>query len=126
MNVRIDSFEEYKKQYDASVDNPDRFWGDIAQTFTWQKPYTQVCEWDFEGPDIKWFVDGQMNITENCLDRHLEKRGNKLALIWEPNDPKERAVRLTYRELHDKVCQAANGLKELGFKRVTGSSCICR
>jgi acetyl-CoA synthetase len=111
MDLRIKSYDEYKEQYALSVQDPDAFWDKIAKTFTWRKPYDKVCEWNFDGPDVKWFLNGQVNITENALDRHLEKRGNKLALIWEPNDPKERAVRWTYRELHMKVCEFANALK---------------
>ena len=117
MDLKIKSFEEYQEKYQQSVDNPEAFWGEIAQSFSWRKPYDKVCEWDFEKPDIKWFVGGKLNITENALDRHLEKRGNKLALIWEPNDPKERPVRLTYRELYEKVCQFSNALKAQGIQK---------
>ena len=117
MDLRIKSFEEYTEKYALSVENPDQFWGEIAETFTWSKPYEKVCNWEFETPDIKWFVNGKLNITENCLDRHLAKRGNKLALIWEPNDPKERFVRYTYRELYEKVCEFANALKAQGIKK---------
>lgn len=111
MDLRIKSFEEYKTKYQESINDPDAFWDKIAQTFTWRKPYEKVCEWNFDEPAINWFVNGKVNITENALDRHLATRGNKLALIWEPNDPKERFVRLTYRELHEKVCEFANALK---------------
>ncbi|MDB4104745.1 acetate--CoA ligase [Salibacteraceae bacterium] len=117
MDLRIKSFEEYTEKYSLSVENTDQFWGEIAETFTWNKPYEKICNWDFETPDIKWFVNGKLNITENCLDRHLAKRGNKLALIWEPNDPKERFVRYTYRELYEKVCAFANALKAQGIKK---------
>ena len=117
MDLRIKSFEEYTEKYVLSVENPDQFWGEIAATFTWNKSYEKVCKYDFETPDIKWFVNGKLNITENCLDRHLVKRGNKLALIWEPNDPKERFVRYTYRELYEKVCEFANALKAQGIKK---------
>lgn len=117
MELKINSFEEYKSAYAKSVENPDVFWDEIAKTFVWKKPYTKVCEWDFTKPDVKWFLNGKLNITENALDRHLEKRGNKLALIWEPNDPKERFVRLTYRELYEQVCVFANALKNQGIKK---------
>ena len=117
MDLRIKSFEEYKEQYAKSVENPEAFWDEIGKTFQWSKPYTKVLDWDFEKPDIKWYLDGKMNITENALDRHLEKRGNKLALIWEPNDPKERFIRWTYRELYEKVCEFANGLKAQGIEK---------
>ena len=117
MELKINSFEEYKSAYAKSVENPDVFWDEIAKTFVWKKPYSKVCEWDFTKPDVKWFLNGKLNITENALDRHLEKRGNKLALIWEPNDPKERFVRLTYRELYEQVCVFANALKNQGIKK---------
>ena len=117
MDLRIKSYQEYQEKYQKSTEDPEGFWDDIAKQFVWQKPYDKVCEWEFETPDVKWFLNGQLNITENCLDRHLERRGNKLALIWEPNDPKEAFVRYTYRELHDKVCAFANGLKNKGIKK---------
>ena len=117
MDLRIKSYEEYQEKYKQSVENPDAFWDEVAQQFVWQKPYDKVCEWEFASPNIKWFLNGKMNITENCLDRHLQKRGNKLALIWEPNDPKERFVRYTYKELYEKVCEFANGLKNQGIKK---------
>lgn len=117
MDLRIKSLEEYKEKYAQSVENPENFWDEIAQTFHWRKPYSKVLDWDFNEPDVKWFQNGKLNITENALDRHLEKRGNKLALIWEPNDPKERFVRWTYKELHEKVCEFANGLKNQGISK---------
>lgn len=108
----IKSLEEYREQYALSVKDPEAFWAGIAQNFDWLAPWKKVVSHDFEIPDIKWFEGGKTNITLNCLDRHLVKRGNKLALIWEPNDPKERYLRLTYRELHERVCQFANVLKK--------------
>ncbi len=113
-NLRIRSFEEYTEKYNKSVENPEAFWGEIAEHFTWQKKWDQVLDWNFDEPKINWFKGGKLNITENVLDRHLEKRGNKLALIWEPNDPKQRFIRYTYKELHDLVCQFANVLKKKG------------
>ena len=117
MDLRIKSLEEYQEKYQKSIDDPDQFWHEIAQHFSWQKPYDKICEWEFTTPNVKWFLNGKLNITENCLDRHLEKRGNKLALIWEPNDPREHFVRYTYRELYEKVCQFANGLKKQGIQK---------
>jgi acetyl-CoA synthetase len=114
MDLRIKSFEEYQAQYKKSIEDPEGFWGEIARTFQWRKPFDKVCEWDFRTPDVKWFLGGKLNITENALDRHLATRGNKLALIWEPNDPKERMVRLTYRELYERVCEFGNALKAQG------------
>ena len=116
-DLRIRSFEEYTEKYKQSVENPEAFWGEIAENFTWRKKWDQVLDWNFDEPKINWFKGGKLNITENILDRHLEKRGNKLALIWEPNDPKQRFIRYTYRELHDLVCQFANVLKKKGVQK---------
>ncbi len=115
MELRINSWEAYQETYRKSVEQPENFWDEIAKTFSWRKPYDKVLEWNFDAPDVKWFLNGKVNITENCLDRHLKQRGNKLALIWEPNDPKEKFVRLTYRELYEKVCQFGNALKAQGI-----------
>ncbi len=117
MSFRINSFDEYQEQYQKSVDDPEGFWAGIASHYHWQKKWDTTLEWEFKTPSVKWFQGGVLNITENCLDRHLEKRGNKLALIWEPNDPKERYVRLTYRELHEEVCKYANVLKKHGARK---------
>ncbi|MEL0175169.1 MAG: acetyl-coenzyme A synthetase N-terminal domain-containing protein, partial [Cryomorphaceae bacterium] len=85
----LNSFAKYEEAYKASVDNPAAFWEGIAGEFTWQKPWDKTLEWEFNTPNVKWFQGGVLNITENCLDRHLEERGDDIALIWEPNDPKE-------------------------------------
>lgn len=114
MDFSVTSFEDYKKTYQKSVNDPEGFWGEIGDHYQWMKKWDKVLEYDFEKPDIKWYQGGKLNITENCLDRHLNTRGNKLALVWEPNDPKERFVRLTYRELHERVCMFANVLKRNG------------
>lgn len=116
-NLQIKSFEEYKEKYALSISNPEKFWGDVAAHFEWYKPWEKVLEWNFDEPKVEWFKGAQLNITVNALDRHLEKRGNKLALIWEPNDPKERFVRYTYRELYEKVCQFANALRAKGVEK---------
>lgn len=115
--LQIQSFEEYKEKYALSVSDPAAFWGEIAEEFQWIKKWDSVLEWNFDEPKIEWFKGAKLNITENALDRHLAKRGNKLALIWEPNDPKQRFVRYTYRELHDLVCQFANALKTKGVQK---------
>lgn len=115
--VRISSLEEYHEHYQKSVKDPEKFWGDIAATFLWRKPWEKVLEWDFKNPSVKWFQGGQLNITENCLDRHLETMGNKPAIIWEPNDPEEHHRVLTYKELHSKVVQFANVLKNNGVQK---------
>ncbi|MBP6643638.1 MAG: AMP-binding protein, partial [Flavobacteriales bacterium] len=114
---KISSKQEYDEAYALSVKDPEGFWAAQAENFTWKKKWDKTLEWDFEKGDSQWFVGGKLNITENCLDRHLAERGNKLAIIWEPNDPKERPIRLTYRELHDRVCRYANVLKLNGLKK---------
>ncbi len=113
--MRLDSFAAYEAAYAESVNNPEKFWGDIAKTFHWKQPFTKVCEWDFTTPDVKWFSDGVLNITENILDRHLAENGNRTAILWEPNDPADERQSFTYRELHGEVCRVANGLKAQGI-----------
>jgi acetyl-CoA synthetase len=117
MDLKIQSYEEYQSKYKQSVENPEEFWGDIAESFYWRKKWDKVLDYNFQEPNINWFVGGKLNITENALDRHLPERGNKLALIWEPNDPKERFIRWTYRELYEKVNQFANALKAQGIAK---------
>lgn len=116
-HYHIRSREHYEEAYSESVRNPEHFWAGIAENFEWSKPWNEVLSYDFNKPDIRWFEGAQTNITVNCIDRHLEKRGNKLALIWEPNDPKERFLRLTYRELYERVCEYANVLKKHGVEK---------
>jgi len=116
MDFQVKSFDDYKATYERSVEKPEEFWDGVANQYSWIEKWDQTVEWEFETPSVKWFLNGKLNITENCLDRHLERRGNKLALIWEPNDPKERFVRYTYRELHEKVCRFANVLKAKGIQ----------
>ncbi|WP_461064217.1 acetate--CoA ligase [Spirosoma horti] len=112
--MRIRTFDEYQTAYQKSVDDPESFWAEIAQEFQWRKPWTKTLQWNFTEPSIKWFIGGKLNITENCLDRHLATRGDQPAIIWEPNDPHEAGVTLTYRMLHDQVCRFANVLKRNG------------
>lgn len=114
---QIKSLEEYHLAYQKSIANPSDFWADVASHFVWKKKWDHVLEWNFEEPNIKWFINGKLNITENCLDRHLESRGDQVALIWEPNDPNEPHRSFTYRELHFKVMQFAHVLKNNGVKK---------
>ncbi|ARV10918.1 acetate--CoA ligase [Gilvibacter sp. SZ-19] len=114
----LKSLEEYFVNYRKSISKPEVFWGEIAEEhFLWRKPWTSVCEWDFDKPEIKWFQGAQLNITENCIDRHLLTRGEQTAIIFEPNDPQESAVHITYNQLHEKVCKLANVLKDQGVKK---------
>jgi acetyl-CoA synthetase len=114
---QIKSFGDYKKAWRKSIDEPEIFWGGVAEQFFWRKKWDKVLEWNFREPDIKWFDGGKLNITENCLDRHLDKLANTPALIWEPNDPKETGRVLTYKDLYNKVCQFALVLKNNGIKK---------
>ena len=114
---QIKSLEQYHEVYKKSVEQPEAFWDNIAQNFLWKKKWDKVLEWNFKEPKIQWFQGATLNITENCLDRHLEKNGDTPALIWEPNDPEEHHRVLTYKELHFKVMQFANVLKNNGVKK---------
>ncbi|RZK63861.1 MAG: acetate--CoA ligase, partial [Pedobacter sp.] len=115
--MQITSFKQYEEDYKKSIENPEQFWGEVAQNFQWRKPWFKVLSWNFNEPDIKWFEGAKLNITENCLDRHLEKNGDKPAIIWEPNNPEEESVILTYKMLHERVCRFANVLKRNGAKK---------
>nr|HQU77302.1 acetyl-coenzyme A synthetase N-terminal domain-containing protein [Chitinophagales bacterium] len=95
---QIDSAEAYQKAWQKSVEEPEQFWSDIAGEFVWKKRWDKVLDWNFREPKISWFAGGRLNITENCLDRHLEERGDQPAIIWEPNDPAEHHRILTYRQ----------------------------
>ena len=117
MNKNISTFAEYKKEYQKSIKNPKQFWEEEASNFTWQKKWDTVLDWDFSKPEIKWFQGGKLNITENCLDRHLEKRGEQIAIKWIANNPNEQSKCLSYKDLHYEVCKFANVLKNNGTKR---------
>lgn len=114
---QIRDLEEYQQIWQQSVTDPEGFWADIAEHFYWRRKWDKVLEWNFKDPDVKWFAGGKLNITENCLDRHLGTLGSQPAIIWEPNDPEERHRILTYRELYNKVCQFANVLRNNGVKK---------
>ena len=114
---KINSFQEYQDQYKKSVENPSLFWEEIAQTFKWKKKWNRVLDWDFNKPKVSWFEGGRLNITENCLDRHLKTSSEKTALIWEPNNPNESPKHISYKELHRDVCRFSNVLKSLGVKK---------
>jgi acetyl-CoA synthetase len=118
MHSRIRTLEQYHADYKQSVEDPDAFWAGVAEPFTWRRKWDTVRSGEFSpAGDSKWFDGARLNITENCLDRHLAQRGNKLALIFEPNDPKTRHLRLTYRELYQQVCQFANVLLNNGVEK---------
>jgi len=117
MITKINSLEEYRKEYLKSVESPEEFWSEIAKTFLWKKGWERVVDWNFNDLEIKWFEGGQLNITENCLDRHLENNGEKTAIVWEPNDPAESTIKYSYNELHQEVCRFSNVLKKNGAKK---------
>ena len=114
---KIESLEQYYQNYQESIDNPESFWEHKASSFQWMSKWTKVLNWEFDTPKVEWFVGGKLNITENCLDRHLETRPNQVAILWEPNDPKEKVIKITYKELHNKVSVFANVLKNHGAKK---------
>ncbi|TND09027.1 MAG: acetyl-CoA synthetase [Bacteroidetes bacterium] len=114
---RITSLEQYHAEYRKSIEQPEIFWAEQAAEFTWRKKWNKVLEWNFTGPDVKWFIGGKLNITENCLDRHLAERGDQTAMIWEPNSPDEAGRKISYKELHAEVCRFANVLKKHGAKK---------
>jgi acetyl-CoA synthetase len=114
---QLQTMEQYQEAYAQSVQNPEAFWAEIAENFTWQKKWDKVLDWNFEEPKVEWFKGAQLNITENCLDRHLQSRGNEPAIVWESNNPEEHHRVLTYNELHFKVQQFANVLLNNGVQK---------
>ncbi len=114
---QITSLEQYHKDYKKSVDEPENFWASVAENFQWRKKWDKVLEWNFKEPKVEWFKGGKLNITENCIDRHLKTMGDKPAIIWEPNNPDERVRTVTYNRLHKRVCQVAQMLKNNGVKK---------
>lgn len=117
MSLQITTFEEYQEVYKRSVEDPKAFWGEIAENFFWKRKWTNVLNWNFTEPNVKWFEGGKLNITENCLDRHIYKYGDKPAIIWEPNDPNESHRVLSYKQLLAKVETFANVLKNNNVKK---------
>ncbi len=120
MTNKITSLAEYLQKYKESVADPEGFWAEIAESHYWHKKWDRVLDWTFEGPKapvVEWFVNGKLNITENIFERNMFMRKDQVAIIWEPNDPKEKEVKLTYGELFEKVKQFANGLLKIGVKK---------
>ncbi|MGB1433391.1 MAG: acetate--CoA ligase [Flavobacteriaceae bacterium] len=113
----IKSLSEFKQAKVQAEENPVGFWSEVAREFHWKSPWKQTLDYDFSIPEVKWFIGGKLNITENCLDRHLATQPNKTAILFEPNDPTGEVQRLTYKELHSRVCQTANMLKANGAKK---------
>ena len=117
-SYHIKNLEEYYKVYRKSIREPELFWEEIAEEhFNWHKKWDKVLSWDFKKPEVKWFDGAKLNITENCIDRHLRTRGNKTAIIFEPNNPDEEALHITYKQLHERVNRLANVLTNKGIKK---------
>lgn len=114
---QIKSLEEYRSAYKRSIESPEEFWGEVAENFVWSKKWDKVLSWNFKEPAVKWFEGAKLNITENCIDRHLATSGEQPAIIWEPNNPEERTRIVTYNRLHKRVCQVAQMLTNLGVKK---------
>lgn len=114
---KITTFKDYEERYAESIKDPEAFWDEVANDFLWRKKWDKVLEWDFYKPEVKWFIGGKLNITENCIDRHLPARAHQTAIIWEPNDPADEAIKITYQQLYDEVCRVANMLKANGIKK---------
>ena len=114
---RIKSLSDYFKKYELSEKDPDSFWSEIAESFTWKKKWDKVLDWDFEKVNINWFQNAKLNITENIFERNLKERGDKTAIIWEPNDPSEAPIHITYKELYEETCRFSNALRAKGIKK---------
>ena len=114
---QINSLEQYHADYKKAAEEPEAFWGNVAENFYWRKKWNKVLDWNFTEPKIEWFAGAKLNITENCIDRHLPAMADKPAIIWEPNNPDERPRTVTYARLHKRVCQVAQMLKNNGVKK---------
>src|SRR5690606_18570843 len=114
---KIQTLSGYIHEYQKSLQEPEAYWSRIAETFFWRKKWDETLKWDFEKPEVKWFVNGKLNITENIFERRLFTSGFQPAIIWQPNDPDEKERILTYRELYEQTCQFANVLRAHGIKK---------
>jgi acetyl-CoA synthetase len=117
MTLQIKSLEEYQETTAKAIENPELFWEEQADTFLWKKKWDKTLEWEFDTPNVKWFVGGKLNITENCLDRHLVTKGDQVALLWEANEVASPSKSYTYKQLHAEVCKCANALKSQGITK---------
>ena len=115
--MRITTFNEYQAAYEKSISHPEEFWADIAENFSWKKKWDKVLDWNFDEPNVKWFINGRLNITENCIDRHLPQKAHDTAFIWEANEPGSEGRKITYLELSREVNRLANVLKSFGVKK---------
>ncbi len=117
MNHKIQSLKDYIFEYQESVDQPENFWSKIAESFQWQRPWDRVLSWDFEGPEVRWFENAKLNITENIFERHLNAHGDKTAIIWEPNNVNEKGLHITYKQLFEHTCKFSNALEAQGVEK---------
>ena len=117
MSYKIKTLSGYFQEYQKSIDQPEEFWGNVAENFIWKKPWDKVLSWNFEGPDIRWFENAKLNLTENIFERNLVTHGEKTAIIWEPNDPNEEERRISYNELFALTCQFSNALELQGIQK---------
>ncbi|MFY8036466.1 MAG: AMP-binding protein, partial [Cyclobacteriaceae bacterium] len=113
----MNNFQDYLAEHQQSITDPEKFWASQADNFVWKKKWNSVLQWDFHKPEVKWFLGGKLNITENCIDRHIPQRANQTAILWESNDPKEPSRNITYQQLHEQVCKVGNMLKAQGVKK---------
>lgn len=116
-SFQLRTLEAYNEVYQQSINDPAKFWEGIAENFAWKKKWDNALKWDFKTPDVQWFINAKLNITENCLDRHLAENGDNTAIIWEPNDPAEEKRIISYKELHKLVSQFAHVLKNNGVQK---------
>jgi acetyl-CoA synthetase len=114
---KVSSLEMYRLAYAKSASDPEGFWADVASEFVWKKKWSKILDWNFETPNIQWFIGGKLNITENCIDRHLAEHSDKTAIIWEPSDPKQEPKMVSYKQLHEQVCRVGNMLRSHGIKK---------
>jgi acetyl-CoA synthetase len=114
---QINTIDQYQQDYKHSIEKPESFWANIANHFLWHRKWDKVLEWNFTEPHVEWFKGARLNITENCIDRHLDSIGNQPAIIWEPNDPQDRSRIITYNQLYNRVCRVAQVLTNLGVKK---------
>ena len=114
---QISSFDDYLEKYRKSIEQPEKFWTEVAENFTWKKKWDKVVDWNFREPRIRWFEGARLNITENCLDRHLADKGDQPAIIWEPNDPTQKNRTLTYKQLYTEVCRFVRVLRNNGVQK---------
>ena len=117
MSNKINSLAEYFREYEKSINNPEEFWEGIANEFIWKKKWDKVLDFEFDTPKISWFKNAKLNITENIFERQFDEISNKTAIIWEPNNPEEDVIKISYKELYKRTCQFSNAMEANGIKK---------